>query len=187
MLRGCLRCDVSLRQVVRTTPLAIVTMLVACGGAPEPRPTTSASVTSSEASYTPPPAPWDQLDHDARRTHMVQHVLPAATDLFASWSAERYADFSCETCHGSDASARSYTMPNPTLITLYPTGTIGQQRVLAEHTEACTFMFSRLVPAMQTMLAAPDFDPATHEGFTCFSCHPQGAPDDPLSQPAPTP
>lgn len=173
----------------RRSLAALALTLVACGGgrASESRATTTTAAASSTSAhdYVPPPMPWAEMDHEARRAHMVQHVLPASTDLFAEWDAARYQDFSCQTCHGADASARDFAMPNPALITLYPTGTIGQERVLREHTEACTFMFSRLVPAMQTMLGAPDYDPATHEGFTCFSCHPRGADDDPESQPAP--
>lgn len=115
---------------------------------------------------------------------MAQHVLPAASDLFQSWQRERYADFSCATCHGADAAARSYAMPNPSLITLYPTGTIGQVETLARYTEASTFMYSRLLPAVQTMVGAHAFDPATGEGFTCYACHPSAAADDPRNRPS---
>jgi hypothetical protein len=166
--------------------LALFALLTACGGAAA-RTTTTTTTTTTTSTLTPPPRPWAEMDHDARQQHMVRHVLPTATDLFTEWDADRYADFSCGTCHGADASARAFAMPNPSLITLYATGTIGQQRVLAEHTEACTFMYSRLVPAMQTLLGAAEYDPTTHEGFTCFSCHPRGGEDDPLSQPAPSP
>lgn len=161
-------------------------VLASCGGAS----TTTGSSTAQEETastgpeLTPPPRPWAELSQGERRAHMVQHVLPAATDLFTSWRAEHYADFGCETCHGADAASREFRMPNPAIITLYPTGTVGQEEVLHEYTEACTFMYSRLVPAMQTLLAAPEFDPATHEGFTCFSCHPSAAADDPRNVPA---
>lgn len=160
---------------------ALVVTLAACGGA---APATGTTTEASQPTLHGPPAPWATLDHDARRAHMVHEVLPNASELFTSWRAERYADFSCETCHGQDASARNFAMPNPSLITLYATGTVGQEEVLAQYTEACTFMYSRLVPAMQTMLGAPDYDPATHEGFTCFACHPHATDDDPRSQPA---
>ncbi len=115
---------------------------------------------------------------------MVQHVLPAATELFSSWRPEEYADFGCETCHGADAASRDWALPNPGIITLYPTGTVGQQEVLHQYTEASTFMFSRLVPATQTLLGAADYDPATHQGFSCFTCHPSAAADDPRNVPA---
>lgn len=119
---------------------------------------------------------------------MVQHVLPRASDLFTSWDAGRYGEtFSCATCHGEDAQARAFAMPNPALPVLYPTGTVGQEEVLAQYTEACTFMYSRLVPSMQAMLAAETFDPATGRGFTCFSCHPRAADDDPRNRPVAAP
>ncbi len=163
----------------------LVLVLAACGGATASTTTSTTTTTTTTSSYTPPPRAWAEMDHDARRAHMVQHVLPASSDLFTSWDGTRYAEFSCATCHGADASARAFAMPNPSLITLYSTGTIGQQEVLAQYTEACTFMYSRLLPAMQTMLGASEYDPATHQGFTCFSCHPHGMDDDPRSQPAP--
>ncbi len=167
--------------------LTIACVLAACGGAPHTTTTTTTTTTPSQPTYTPPPRPWAELDRDERRAHMVQHVLPTASDLFTSWDAERYGDFSCGTCHGADASARDFAMPNPGLIAVYPTGTVGQLQLVAERTEACTFMYSRLVPAVQTMLGASDYDPATREGFSCFSCHPRAADDDPLNRPAPSP
>ena len=122
----------------RTLFGSIALVLAACGGGAASTTTTTTTTTAASA-YTPPSRAWAEMDHDARRMHMVQHVLPATTDLFGSWNGERYADFSCTTCHGQDASARNFMMPNPSLITLYPTGTIGQQQVLARYTEACTF------------------------------------------------
>lgn len=158
-------------------------LLGACGGAASPGGTTPAHEAST--GDVAPPAAWASMSHDARRAHMVQHVLPRAGELFTSWDAARYGEsFSCTTCHGQDAQARAFAMPNPALPVLYPTGTVGQEQVLAQYTEACTFMYSRLVPSMQTMLGAETFDPATGRGFTCFSCHPHAAEDDPLSRPA---
>ncbi len=143
------------------------------------------SLPSADAEDVPPPATWSSMSPAARRAHMVQHVLPRASELFTGWDGTRYGGtFSCTTCHGADAEARSFAMPNPALLALYPTGTVGQEQVLAQYTEACTFMYSRLVPSMQTMLGAETFDPATGRGFTCFSCHPRAAEDDPLNRPA---
>lgn len=115
---------------------------------------------------------------------MASHVLPATTELFQAWQPERFADFSCATCHGADAQARNYAMPNPSIIALYPTGTVGQVETLNQYLEASTFMYSRLLPAVQTMVGARDFDPATGEGFTCYSCHPHAAEDDPRNRPS---
>ena len=170
-------------RAMRWAPISFALMM-ACGSSTPHTTTTTTTTTTTEPTYAAPPRAWAEMDHDARRAHMVQHVLPATTDLFTSWDSERFADFSCGTCHGADASARNFAMPNPSLITLYATGTRGQEQVLAQYTEACTFMYSRLLPAMGTMLGAQEYDPATHEGFTCFSCHPHGGDDDPLSQPA---
>lgn len=157
-------------------------MLGACGASASHQATTPTS--SESQALTGPPRPWAELSHDERQAHMVRHVLPATADLFASWDATRFADFSCQSCHGQDAETRAYAMPNPSLLTLYPTGTLGQEQVLAQYREACTFMYSRLVPAMGQLLAMPEYDPSTQVGLTCFACHPRGAESDPLSAPA---
>ena len=162
--------------------LALAVALAGCGGG-APRAETSAHETAAPE-YAAPSRPWAELDHDARRAHMVQHVLPRTSELFTSYDDTRYADFSCTTCHGADASERNFAMPNPTLITLYPTGSVGQEAVLAQYTATCTFMYSRLVPAVVTMLGASEYDPATRQGFSCFSCHPRAEESDPRSAPA---
>lgn len=113
---------------------------------------------------------------------MSRHVVPAMTDLFLAYDAERFGDFGCPTCHGADASARHYAMPNPSLPVLYPTGSVGQHRAVAQFPEGVRFMFSEVTPAMGQLLGAPEFDETTHEGFTCFACHPHAADDDPLGR-----
>jgi len=116
---------------------------------------------------------------------MARHVLPVAGDLFRGWQPERYRDFSCETCHGEEAASRGFAMPSPSLVALYPTGSIGQRALVARNPDAAAFMFRQVLPAMRTMVGGAEYDPATHTGFSCYSCHPRAADDDPLSQPAP--
>jgi hypothetical protein len=171
-----------------TFTLLLALSLASCGGGAAQSTTTSTTSHEETASsgpvLTPPPRPWAELSHDERRAHMVQHVLPATSELFTSWRSDHYADFGCETCHGADAASREFAMPNPSILTLYPTGTVGQEEVLHEYTDACTFMYSRLLPSVRTLVGAREYDPATHEGFTCFSCHPSAAADDPRNVPA---
>lgn len=122
---------------------------------------------------------------DERRAHMARHVVSVMSELFAGYDAERFPDVSCETCHGSGAAERSFAMPNPDLLALYPTGSIGQYRMVSEYPLGVRFMFSEVVPAMRTMLGASEYDAATGEGFSCFACHPHAPEDDPLSAPSP--
>ncbi len=138
---------------------------------------------SEAALYPAPEHPWAELDHQARAQHMSRHVVPAMGELFEGYDEERFGSFGCATCHGPDARERHFAMPSPSLPVLYPTGSIGQHRAVAEFPEGVRFMYSQVTPAMRQLLGAPEFDEATHEGFTCFACHTRAADDDPLSQP----
>ena len=165
----------------------------ACGGATSTEPTTpstgpSMGPSETETAHlepTPPDRPWAELSMDERRAHMARHVVPVMTELFAGYDAERFPDVSCETCHGSGAAERAFAMPNPDLLALYPTGSIGQYRMVETYPLGVRFMFSEVVPAMRTMVGASEYDAATGEGFSCFACHPHAPEDDPLSAPSP--
>lgn len=157
-------------------------LLAACGGsAPPPEPAPEAHLTP-----TPPERPWEELSMDERRAHMARHVLPVMGELFADYDADRFGDLSCDTCHGEDAAARDFAMPNPSLLALYPTGSMGQYQMVERYPMGVQFMYSQVVPAMRTMLGAAEYDATTHEGFSCYACHPHAPDGDPLSLPPPT-
>ncbi|MCZ7678181.1 MAG: hypothetical protein M5U28_05180 [Sandaracinaceae bacterium] len=63
-------------------------------------------------------------------------------------------------------------MPSPALPALYPTGSPEQHQMVREHGETVRFMFNRVLPPMQTLLGAADFDAETQQGFSCYACHP---------------
>ena len=63
------------------------------------------------------------MTHEAKREWMEAEVLPRMTDLFQAQDAERYAGFTCATCHGRNPEARNFEMPSRELPALYPTGT----------------------------------------------------------------
>jgi len=153
-------------------------LLLGCGG------TAAAPATAGTPdALAGPPRPWAELGPDERRQHMVHEVLPRASAMFAEHDPQRYADFSCATCHGPDAQARGFAMPNPSLYPLSPTGSARQHQTVRDHPEMVRFMYGRLVPAMETMLGAQRYDEATGEGFTCYACHPHAEPDGPTTQP----
>ncbi len=168
--------------------LALAPVLAAgCGGASSSSSSStttasSATTTGGASRFTAPSRPWAELDHAARAQHMSHHVVPAMSELFLAYAPDRYGDFGCATCHGADARERHYAMPSPSLPVLYPTGSIGQHRAVAEHPEAVRFMYNDVTPAMRQLVGAAEFDETTHEGFTCFACHPHAADDDPLSR-----
>ncbi len=172
------------RILARPAALALIaTVLMSCGAAAEDRGTTPTEA-DAHVEPVPPERPWAELSTDERRAHMARHVVPVMSELFAEYDPERFADVSCGTCHGEGARERGFAMPNPDLPTLYPTGSIGQVQTVERFPEGARFMFSRVMPAMQTLLGAETYDPATGEGFSCYACHPRGADDDPLSAPA---
>ena len=160
--------------------------LVACGGSAADRSTTPDEGASAHVAPTPPERPWETLSMEERRAHMSRHVVPVMSELFAGYDADRYPEVSCGTCHGENASERSFAMPNAELPALYPTGSIGQIEMVERNPDAARFMFSEVLPAMQTLLGAEDYDPTTGEGFSCYSCHTHAADDDPRAAPAPT-
>ncbi|MBX7191161.1 MAG: hypothetical protein K1X94_03835 [Sandaracinaceae bacterium] len=172
------------RLVCSAAVLALA--LAGCGAASSSSSSSSTATTASSSSggsrFAAPERPWGELDHAARAHHMSRQVVPAMSELFLAYAPDRYGDFGCPTCHGPDARERHYAMPSPSLPALYPTGSIGQHRAVAEHPEAVRFMFSEVTPAMQQLLGAAAYDEHTREGFTCFACHPHAADDDPLSQ-----
>jgi len=169
-------------------PLAVGLLgvaLGACGGSAGDRSSTSSPERErAHIEPTPPERPWAELSMDERRAHMGRHVVPVMSELFAGYDAERFPDVSCGTCHGETAHERNFAMPNPDLPPLYPTGSIGQYQTVERFPDGARFMFSRVLPAMQTLLDAEEFDPATGEGFSCYGCHPHASDDDPLSAPA---
>ncbi len=119
---------------------------------------------------------WSELDHDARMAVMSTEVMPATRRLFQGFDAERYASVSCATCHGEQgAGAHDYTMPNPNLYPLFPTGTPEQAAMVRDHPEMVRFMHNHVVPEIQAILGADHYDTDTNTGFSCFSCHPHGS------------
>lgn len=169
----------------RTFVLSLTLALTACGASSSGA---SGAAEPADAHHepTPPERPWAELSMDERRAHMARHVVPVMGELFAEYDAERFADLSCATCHGEGGAARGFAMPNPDLLPLYPTGSIGQYQMVERYPTGVQFMFTRVVPAMRTMLGAPEYDAATHTGFSCFACHPHAPEDDPLSAMPPT-
>ncbi len=175
---------------MRLRSLCLVALIASCGPTPAPSSssqgaTTQSSTTGGESAaprYPGPARPWAELDHAARAQHMSRHVVPAMSELFVAYDAERFGDFGCATCHGTDARERHYAMPNPSLPVLYPTGSVGQHQAVARFPEGVRFMYNEVTPAMRQLLGAPEFDESSHEGFTCFACHVRAAEDDPLSR-----
>lgn len=153
--------------------LACIACIVGCGSDGEPM---AASETSSgaEQEVSGPPRPWGEMSTADKRRYMAEVVEPAMRPLFQQYDDRRFADFGCETCHGTDMVARQFEMPSPHILALYPSGTAEQRQTVDRHPRMVRFMYNRVVPRMQRLLGMQTFDPATGEGFSCFHCHPRG-------------
>jgi hypothetical protein len=149
-----------------TRILALFAVVLAGCGAPPIEP----EVASGDLHE--PPRPWASMAHDARQVWMMDEVLPRMSALFTEHDPARYADFGCGSCHGPDARAHQFAMPSPALPALYATGTAEQRQMVTDYPDGVRFMFNRVVPTMQTLLGAPDYDAATSQGFSCYACHP---------------
>lgn len=162
------------------TCLPLGSALVSCGGT-EAAPAPAANTTAGGSQVDPvpsPPKPWEEMSYGEKQDWMGAEVLPRMAPLFEEFDPERFANFSCDGCHGSYANGRNFEMPNPDILTLHPSGSPEQQQMVQDHPQMVRFMFNRVVPTMQTLLGAPDYDAETQTGFTCFACHPSAATDD---------
>ncbi|MFK7992131.1 MAG: hypothetical protein AB8I08_39295 [Sandaracinaceae bacterium] len=158
----------------KTASWMLALALVGCGGGePADEPPPEGTTGGEQADVLPsPPSPWEEMAHADQAAWMGAEVLPRMATRFQEYDSERYADFSCATCHGPGAAEGEFEMPSLSLPALPATGTPEQHAMVRTYPEGTRFMFSNVLPAMQTLLGAPDFDEATGEGFSCFACHP---------------
>ena len=167
----------------RTLCILCALGLAGCGGGggdaegstePTEAETTGSETASADPDAIPsPPSPWEEMDHEARAGWMASEVMPRMGERFAEFDGERYADFSCATCHGPNAREEGFEMPSNSLPALPATGTDEQHAMVAQYGDMVRFMFQNVLPTMQTLLAAPDYDEETHEGFSCYACPPR--------------
>lgn len=169
------------RQVsVLFSALGASILIAGCGGpGPAEEPSTEEAATTGaeeEASASDeipsPPADWESMSHADRAAWMGDEVMPRMEGLFAEFDAERYGDFSCRTCHGPDPAGVNFEMPSAALPALPATGSPEQEQMVREYGPMLRFMYSHVVPSMQTLVGGQDYDEETQEGFSCFACHP---------------
>jgi hypothetical protein len=112
---------------------------------------------------TPLPADaWSKLSYEERHSVMTFTVLPNMARTWREFKKTRAPEMTCRTCHGKDAEAVSYKMPNPSLPPIDP-----------NHPPAgpvAAFMRDTVVPNMIELIET------TPEHFGCNACHPRGKP-----------
>ncbi len=134
--------------------------------------TAGGGATTGDEDVIPSARGWATMEHGDRMGWMGQNVRPRMARMFGEFDSERYADFSCATCHGEGASSRGFAMPSHSLPALHATGTPEQQQMVSQYGEMVRFMFQRVLPTMQTLVGGADYDEETQEGYSCYSCHP---------------
>ncbi len=109
---------------------------------------------------------WDALSFGDKMTYMTDVVSPEMKRRFQAFDAERFADFSCATCHGSGVDDGTYAMPNPDLPHLREKGFYKEHR--KTDPEIVKFMWNGVEKPVAQMLGQS----AGHSGeLDCWTCH----------------
>jgi hypothetical protein len=170
---------------VQHTAWALVVVAMACsssntsgGGAAAGGATTAAATSTSGgtetsgATATTPTAggaavAWPQMNHEQKMEYMEHTVMPEMRRMFQEHDAQRFANFTCRTCHGANAREVNFHMPNG-ISPLNPAAIPG---MFQSQDRMHVFMTQRLWPRMTELLGAQPYNPQTHQGFGCLGCH----------------
>lgn len=144
--------------------IALTAVAVACGAKPPPAP----APTAPTATPTLPDVPFAKLDPEQRARFMTEQVVPAMAPIFRGHDATRYRAFGCQTCHGVEASAGRFAMPNPALPRLVIKELAGGTKYRADDLD---WMARHVAPTMAGLLQRPAWSPENQNGFGCNACH----------------
>ncbi len=154
---------------MKTNALVIEVLMIAlsagCSGG---KAAGGAAAPTTEAA---PEVVWSEMTREQRLDWMGLEVFPKMKAAFAKYDGEGYVDFKCQTCHGDDMEAVDFAMPTPSLYALSPTQPV--EEATDYDPEITQFMVEVVAPEMASLLHTTPYDPATGEGFGCFSCHPR--------------
>jgi hypothetical protein len=153
--------------------LALVVILVAaCGGKSKPADPGGGGGGGGEAAVPEGPlaaGQWESLDHETRAKFMGKVVMPEMKQRFQAFDATEFAEFDCETCHGSGVATGQFEMPNPELPGLDGDMIMNPD---ADHQAITDFMKNEVRPTTATLLGLPEWGPEKPDGFGCMHCHP---------------
>lgn len=140
----------------------LLAALAGCGGSGEGAKNASAYDPKSEV-------PWKDKSREQRMDWMAVAVFPKMRLLFQEQDSEKYADFSCQTCHGREMERVDFRMPND-LFALDASDTVAHAKEYDEKTT--DFMIGAVVPEMAKLLDSEAFTLENQQGFGCAGCHP---------------
>lgn len=112
---------------------------------------------------------WDNMSREQKMSHMKTVIMPQMSALFQGFSATRYKDMNCGTCHGPGAKQGKFVMPTDSIVKLNPADRFAKH--MGKTAEATKFMMTKVVPEMAKLQGEAPYDPATQKGFGCFQCH----------------
>jgi hypothetical protein len=123
----------------------------------------------------PPEVAWKDMSSEQKAKFMKVVVQPKMKVVFQEFDGKAFAKFNCATCHGKEAKARKFKMPNPEIHALPGTHEAFEAAMKKEPTwpKWAQFMGEKVKPQMATLLGQPEFDPKKPEagGFGCQNCH----------------
>lgn len=152
-------------------------VLVACGSSKAPEATPE-----RKASSGLPAGKWTGMSIAAKAQHMNDVVMPRMTAVFQAENAEKYALVECGLCHRAGVVSGDFTMPDSGLPQFESYAAIER-----DAPDVIVFM-ERVEKEMASALGVPVYDPATHKGLKCTTCHVVGkkSPAPPAAKESPT-
>jgi type IV secretory pathway VirB10-like protein len=122
----------------------------------------------------PPQVAWKDMNKEQRGKYMFVVVLPRMREVFRSYNGEKYAAIGCPTCHGKEARARKFEMPNPEIMQL-PATQEDWGKVMQEKPDMLKFMNQQVKPEMARLLGVPEYNPQSSQpqpdALGCSTCH----------------
>ena len=115
-----------------------------------------------------PEVAWKVKSPEQRMGYMAAVVHPEMQRIFQEYDADYYAEFSCETCHGSEMDVIDFRMPTDYIYALPEDGPIKEAMDYDE--EVAEFMMSKVVPGLKKLLNQGNGGATKVD---CFSCHPK--------------
>jgi hypothetical protein len=164
---------------ILATSLVLALSLAACGGKSSPPATAAPAAAPAEDDgpvVGPPQVAWKDMTTEQRGRYMAKVVVPAMEPLFKGFDAKRFADFSCDTCHGKGVEDQTYKMPNPDILALpKPGDQAAFAPIYEKHPEMVQFMGGKVMPEMARLLGLEPFDYTNPkpDAFGCTGCHTQ--------------
>lgn len=148
--------------------LLVLAFLTSCGG-PSTEPTTSetAEPTAATGGETAAQVAWADMTQEQKGQFMHDVVMPEMRAMFQEHDPEEFADFSCATCHGENAREVGFEMPNG----IAPLDPAHIPAAFTSSEPIAVLMTQRVWPRMTELLGQQPYDPDTHQGFSCLSCH----------------